>query len=393
MSYVSTTIDKNTVIVWERNDDGERIVREFAAPYYFYYDDPEGEYTTVYGTPVSKVSFTKNKEARDARAQYVRDGITTWESDITPEIRVLSNKYFGVPAPKLNVTFLDIEVDYDPNIGFSSVENPYAPISSIAIYHRWLKEFVVIVVPPEDGWDEDRLRREVAEVAPTAPMPQDTSVRYVVCTNERELLLNLLVEIEDSDLMAGWNSDFFDMPYIAQRIIRVLDKEDVDLSTYSDTPPNGGKPRLVYEINPNPSIAKPSRFRYLKKLDFPQYGMPSWRPVANATNGKLMGHTIDLVGRVRVDYMNLVKKYEPGERQSYKLSSVSDQVLVDDQTGEPTLPKLEYDGSLASLYRGTWRPNLDALPAGEWDKLTISAVRRERIRREVERRGLTVPGS
>jgi DNA polymerase elongation subunit (family B) len=350
MSYISTAVDKNTVIVWERNEAGERIIRDYPSPLYFYYDDPAGEYKTIYDTPVSKVTYDTVAEYRAGKKKFEADRIRTWESDITPDVRVLSNKYFGVPAPKLNVTFLDIEVDYDPDIGFSSPENPYAPINAIAIYHRWLKAYIVLVVPPEPGWTEERLAEAVDVVCPEAPIPTNATVQYVICQDERELLINLLIEIEDTDVMAGWNSDFFDMPYIAQRILRVLDNEIVDLSTMTDMS-NPKRPRLTYENNPNQTISRAGRFKYLKQMDFPTYGMPSFRPVPNATNGKLMGHTVDLVGRVRVDYMNLIKKFEPGERQSYKLSSVSDEVLVDEKTGESLLPKLEYSGSLASLYR------------------------------------------
>ena len=350
MSYISATVDKNTVIVWERNEAGERIVRDHPAPYYFYYDDPDGEYKTIYDTPVSKAVFTKSREFNDAKRQFANDGVRVWESDIPPDIRILSNKYYGVAAPTLHVTFLDIEVDYDPEIGFSSVENPYAPINAVALYHRWLKEYVILVVPPEDGWTEERIREETDKACPSAPSPTNGTIRYVVCQDEKELLLNLLVEIEDSDLMSGWNSDFFDIPYIAQRILRVLDEEIVDLSTRLDES-TGGKPKLMYETNPNEIISKPGRFKYLKRMDFSGFGMPSFRAVPAQTNGKLMGHTVDLIGRIRVDYLNLYKKYEPGEKQSYKLASISELVLVDDKTGEQLLPKLEYEGSLASLYR------------------------------------------
>lgn len=350
MSYISAVTNKDTVIVWERNDMGERVVRDYSAPYYFYYDDNNGPYKTIYDTPVSKITFDTLSEFRAGKKQFERDGIRTWESDFTPELRVLSNAYFGVPAPKMHVTFLDIEVDYDPNIGFSSAENPYAPINAVALYHRWLKEHVILIVPPEPGWTEDSIAEAVDKACPTAPVPKDANVRYVLCTDERELLLNLLVELEDSDLMSGWNSDLFDVPYIAQRILRVLDNEQIDLSTITDLT-NPAKPRLAYVNNPNEHISQAGRFKYLKKLDFATYGMPSFRIVTAATNGKLIGHTVDLIGRIHVDYMSLIKKFEPGERQSYKLATVSEQVLVDEKTGEPLLPKLEYEGSLATLYR------------------------------------------
>lgn len=347
MPYISATHVDDQVIVWERDDSGQRIVRDYPAPYYFYYDDKDGEYTTIFDTPVSKREFTKQSKYRAARKEYESDGVRMWETDISPEIRVLSNHYYGLPAPKLHVTFFDIEVDYDPQIGFSSITNPYAPINSVAILHSWKNELVVIVVPPEAGWNAKRLEYEVNKVE---PVPSKFTTRYIVCEDEAELLLCLLSEFKDSDVLSGWNSDLFDVPYVAQRITRTLDNQFIDLSTTESIAPNG-KVSLAYVDNPNNKISQsPGKFRCFKQLDFPTFGKPSWR-VVTTTAGKLMGHTVDLVGRVRLDYLNLYKKYEPGERASYKLAAIADLVLVDEKTKEPILPKMEYEGSLADLYR------------------------------------------
>lgn len=347
MSYISAITKDNKVIVWERNDQDERVVKDNKAPYYFYIDDDAGEYTTIFGTPVSKVEFDSGAKFHAAKKEYAAKGIKTWESDIPPELRWLSNEYYNKPAPKLHVTFFDIEVDYDPEIGFSTIQDPYAPINSVAMLHEWKKEMVIIVVPPEEGWDAERLADAVKKAAPDAPISEEFTMRYIVCFDETELLLNLVKEFRDSDVMCGWNSDFFDVPYVAQRVSRTLDGVELDLSV-TESFTESGKPTLVFVNNPNPTIDRSCRM--LKQLDFPTYGKVTARAVA-AQTGKLMGVTFDMVGRIRLDYMALIKKYEPGERASYKLASVSEQVLINDKTKEALLPKLEYEGSLADLYR------------------------------------------
>jgi DNA polymerase elongation subunit (family B) len=352
MSYISATRVEDRVIVWERNDAGERIALEKPAPYYFYYDDPNGEYRTIYDTPVSKCISDTNREHRAAIANYQKKGIKLWESDIPVEIRVLSNCYYGVAAPDLHTTFFDIEVDYDPDIGFSAPSNPYAPINAIAICHKWKDELIVVCVPPEDDqtWGEAKLRKAVEKASVDAPIPTKFKIKYVVCEDEAELLLHFLKEIKDSDVLCGWNSDFFDMPYTAMRIATTLDGERLNLSTTESINPQTGKIQLSWIENPNSEIQQKGRFKFLKQLDFPKYGMPSFRFIA-AQTGKQMGVTVDLIGRIRVDYMNLVKRYEPGEKPSYKLAAISEDILVNDKTGESLLPKLEYEGSLADLYR------------------------------------------
>lgn len=353
MSYISATRVEDKVMVWERNEAGERIVVSKDAPYYFYIDDENGEYRTIYGTPVSKVTYKTNQEFRNAKTSFEARKIRTWESDIPTELRVLSNSYYGVPEPKLHVSFFDIEVDYDPEIGFSSPLNPYAPINAVAICHKWCNELVVLCVPPDDKWTEAKLRKFVEQAEVNAPIPAKFKIKYVLCEDEAELLLHFLKAIKDSDVLCGWNSDFFDMTYTAMRIARVLDGEDLNLQTTETINDLTGKIQLNWLENPNHMIRQKGRFKFLKQLDFPTYGMVSFRFVPTQA-GKLMGVTVDLVGRIRVDYMNLVKKYEPGEKPSYKLSAISDAVLVNDKTGESLLPKLEYEGSLADLYRSNF---------------------------------------
>lgn len=304
MSYISAILKQEKVLVWERDERGERIVQEYSPPLYFYESDPNGKYETIYGQRVTKHVFSRSYEFHTAKKQAREQNREIFESDISPEIRILSNFYYGKPAPKLNITLYDIEVDYDPNVGFAGYSNPYAPINSVALVHHHSKRLVVFCVPPTDGWTEQRL---IDDVNAIERIPDQYTLTVKLCKNERELLVLFLNEIEDSDVICGWNSSFFDLPYIGQRVIRVLGQE------------------------------------YLSLLDF-DGATPTFREVRNRDQTKVLGTTLDLHGRLGADYMVLYKKFEPGERSSYKLASIEQVVGL-------KLPKLEYEGSLHDLYR------------------------------------------
>jgi DNA polymerase elongation subunit (family B) len=298
LSYISAKRQQEEVTVWERTDEG-RIEKTYRAPYYFYTKDDDGNETSIFGDKLIRHDFRNSKEFNYGRSEFKSSGIEMFESDILPEIRVLSEHYYNKPAPNLNITFLDIEVDYDIKIGFSTIANPYAPINSIAIYHKHQDRTIVYCVPPDDSWtDPSQFDDELHDLA-----------EIVFCKDEKELLLYIIAEIEDSDVICGWNSDFFDMPYIAKRIERVLGK------------------------------------KYFRMLSFPNAGNPKYREVEKF--GKIQ-ETIDLQGRVSVDYLNLFQKYEAAERPSYKLEAIADAVL-------PELPKLHYEGTLHSLYRNDFQ--------------------------------------
>jgi len=303
MSYISAVRKGDDIIVWERTEDGERTLNNHRAPYYFFTKDPKGKHVSIYGDKLTRHDFATNEEYNAARSECRGSGVEMFESDLPPELKFLSERYYQVPAPKLHITFLDIEVDYNTEIGFSSVDNPYAPINSIAMYHQWEHRMVLYAVPPDgQTWTEESLSKKMNEIE---EYPDDTEIEVYLCENEKELLLSIIGEIEDADLIAGWNSDFFDVPYIAKRLERTLG------------------------------------MKYFDMLSFPHAGRPKYREV------EMFGRTnttIDLHGRISCDYLALFKKYEMAERPSYKLESIADEML-------PDLPKLEYNGTLADLYR------------------------------------------
>lgn len=291
MSYISAIRQKDEVVVWERKD-GKREVVKYPAPFYFYIADEDGAYNSIFGDKLTKVEFDTHNDMYVMRQKMGGNRVKMYESDIPVEVKILSQYYHDAPIPKLNISFLDIEVDYNPEIGFSSISNPYAPINAIAIHHQWCNRSVVYAVPPP-GWDISEFDESLLNLS-----------EIVFCKTEKELLVHLLDEFEDSDVLSGWNSDFFDMPYIAKRIEMKLGKS------------------------------------YLRKLSFDGAEMPKYREVEVFGNQQIL---LEISGRISLDYMQLFKKYEMSQRASYKLEAIADEFL-------PHLPKLEYEGSLAGLY-------------------------------------------
>jgi DNA polymerase elongation subunit (family B) len=308
MSYISASKHGEQIFVWERQDQ-QRILKHYPAPYYFYIKSSKGEFTSMYGDKLARFDFNNSHEFNQAKMQCKGNGKELFESDIPPELKILSEHYYNNASPKLNTSFLDIEVDYDKHIGFSSISNPYAPINSVAIYHQHEKRLVVLAVPPsepecpipETGKASQQFIDDLNNIS---PLMSDVEHDIYFCRTERELLIRLLGEIENSDVVSGWNSDFFDIPYIGKRVEMMGRK-------------------------------------YFNMLSFREARSPRWREVERYNQAQEM---LDLGGRISIDYLELFKKYEVAERPSYKLESIADEVL-------PELPKLHYEGSLADLYR------------------------------------------
>jgi len=289
MSYVDALFDraKDRIYIVERVN-GQREYKEYPANYTFYYDDPRGKFRTIYDTPVSRFSTRNGKEFH--KELKINSGKRIWESDINPVFRCLEENYLGQKSPKLQTAFFDIEVDFDPVRGFSKPEDPFNPITAVSVYLDWLGKLVTMVIPPKSmSWET------ATEIAS----------KYDNCflmEREEDLLKTFLDLIDDADILSGWNSEGFDIPYMVQRTNRVLSKDDT------------------------------RRFclwgQYPKQREFERFG------AANLT--------FDLIGRVHMDYMQLYRKYTYEERHSYSLDAIAEYELSESKT--------QYEGTLDQLY-------------------------------------------
>ena len=161
-NYVASWIDgrKQKVVIYERDvKTGVRTQREVKPPHYFYVPDDEGEYESIFGHKLTKLSFENKWQHAEALKRFP----LKFESDIRPQERVLMDQYYGLPTPPVNYVFFDIEVNYrqlprfegDTEFGFAGPLTPYAPISAVTVYQSWTKSFITFAVCP-DGVDREK---------------------------------------------------------------------------------------------------------------------------------------------------------------------------------------------------------------------------------------------
>jgi DNA polymerase elongation subunit (family B) len=289
MSYVDALYDraKDRIHIVERNN-GVREYKEYPANYVFYYDDPRGKHRTIYDTPVSRFSTRIGKEFH--KELRINSDKRIWESDINPVFRCLADNYLGANSPKLQTAFWDIEVDFDPKRGYAPTNDPFNPITAISVYLDWLDKLVTLVIPPKSySWD-------------TAQEICDQYDNCFLFEREEDMLDTFLNLIEDADILSGWNSEGYDIPYTIGRIVRVLSKDDT-------------RRMCLWG-------------QYPKQREFERFGATSL--------------TFDLIGRVHLDYMQLYRKYTYEERHSYSLDAIGEYELDE--------RKVAYEGTLDQLY-------------------------------------------
>jgi DNA polymerase elongation subunit (family B) len=294
VSYVDALYSKDTdrIHVVERID-GKRVYKEYPATYIYYYDDPSGKFQSIYGNPVTRFATRNSKEFR--REVAMRHGKQLYEADINPTFRCLEENYKNKDAPTLHVAFFDIEVDFHKDKGFSPTSDPFNAITAISVYLQWINQLITLVVPPKHMSTE------------TAMEITADFENTIVFTQESEMLKMFLDLIEDADVLSGWNSEGYDIPYTVNRITHVLSKDDT-------------RRFCLWGQHP-------------KARDFERYGATST--------------TYDLVGRVHMDYMQLYRQYTYEERHSYSLDAIAEYELGEHKT--------QYEGTLDQLYNKNFK--------------------------------------
>ena len=287
--YVDALFDRERDIIHvAERVNGRREYREYPARYIFYYKDNRGKFESIFGDKLERVICSNNKSFQKEKKMY--SGQRLFESDINPVFRILEDNYLGKEPPSLQTVFFDIEVDFNKDLGFAPPEDPFNAVTAVALHLSWIKKTICLVIKPKT--------LSTADAQTIVNRFDDT----LLMNNEEELLDTFLNLIEDADVISGWNSEGFDIPYMVNRISRVLGKEHTRrFNLWS---------------------------QYPKRREFERFGK--------------VQETFDTLGRIHLDYMQLYRKYTYEERHSYSLDAIGEYELNERKT--------QYEGSLDQLY-------------------------------------------
>lgn len=261
-------------------------------------NDPRGSHKSIYGDIVKKVvprTFVEKQKLSKSLSHNVKK----WETDVDPIFRCLEQNYLHSEAPALNIAFFDIETSFDKESGWSEASDADNYITSISVHLQWIDEIICLAIPPDTiTWDEaQQIAEEVGNV--------------VLFKSEGEMLQAFMSVIEDADILSGWNSEAYDIPYVVNRVKKVLGRHEA---------------RKLCLWDQEPKIREFER-------------------------GGKTAQTYDLIGRVHVDYMQIYKKYNYEERHSYALNAIAEMEL-----GET---KIAYEGTLDELYNDDFKRFLE----------------------------------
>lgn len=288
---------KSLIHYWEYDAAGEKRHNTAPAPLYFYTKSPNGEYKTIFGDNAKKIKCDNLTEFRERTERYKEMGMGLFESDIPVETKFIVNNYLGkeLTVPKFDIHFLDIEVHSEE--GFPKPEDANFPIVIITIWSTKHNKFFVFT---EKDFDTTNIEKEHGE----------KFVKYV--HPKEEDLLECFIDFvykEHPDIISGWSSNSFDIPYIINRSKKILGER---------------------------ATAKLSPIRIIKEREY------HVSPVK-------MEKRYEIAGISTLDMLEVYKNYTFSDRENYKLGYITKLELGDSVT------KKEYNGSLSDFYNNDWQ--------------------------------------
>ena len=264
---------KMRLYTWSK--DGDRITTDVDYQPYFFYETANPKLqvaTSLYGTKLRKILCRSEKDRR-TRIQDL--GIDRIFENITPYQQFLIDLYWKDNETEnfdqfpLKNWFFDIEV-YSPD-EFPKPEDAKFPINIITVYDTLDKTYY--------SWGLGEYE------------PELDNVIYVNCKTERDLLWNFLnfYRQDPPDILSGWNSETFDIPYVINRLQNVFGEDVRNM------------------ISPmNEELKQPVYARQFRG----NFGKEQTKYVVEGVS--------------MLDYLDIYKMFSMGQRDSYKLDSIGE---------------------------------------------------------------------
>ena len=211
-------------------------------------------------------------------------------ADISAHQKFLIEKYGtnDEPSTSHKEVFFDIECEMGGALTEEYISNAPKPITSIAWYDKQADWWSIVILDKKGQLKHTKTKNK--EIIP---------LRY-----EADLLDTFLSKMEEiqPDILVGYNSDYFDIPYLFYRMCSVLGEKDAK------------------RLSPIGVVKYKKNNQYWYKKD----------------------QFVDIAGVESLDYMRLHKKYSWEDEPSWKLDSIGEKYVG--------INKIEYDGSLDRLF-------------------------------------------
>ena len=256
--------------------DGKRINRKVKySPTLYCPVMRETHFKTLEGKYVTPIKHQTMRDAKEWVEQYKEQPHLLY-GNTQYQYSFLNETYPNIEWSFDDILIATIDIEVACENGFPNPQDAIEPLLSITVKNHSNKQIFV--------WGVGEYKTHRNDVA------------YVKCANEQDLIFEFLKfwQLNQPDVITGWNTEFFDIPYLCNRIKKLCGEDD------------------------------------LKKLS-------PWKSVSSRTIYQMgRSHQVyDIQGIAALDYYDLYRKFTYTNQESYRLDHIAYVELGERKDGNP----------------------------------------------------------
>lgn len=260
-------------------------------PSFFVKTPKNSQYKSIYGQNLEKLDFEDINSAKDFAKRYKDVDSFPIFGNQNFAYQYITNNFPGeIEFDISEMVIYSIDIETSAEFGFPDVNDPLEEVLLITIQDYNTKQIITFGVRSAESIKNNH--------------------RYIECKDEYDLLKKFIEHWSANypHIVTGWNIEFFDAPYLCNRIRKILGDDSV------------------------------------KKLS--PWGIVNQREITRFKNTELV---FDIVGVSILDYLDLYKKFTYNAQESYKLDHIA-KVELDKQ-------KVDYgeEDSFRMFYKNNWQ--------------------------------------
>jgi len=277
MNFYTNIVQWGNFLLLRETVNGERINRriKYSPTLYAPVAKPT-EWNTLDGKYVTPIKHNTIKEAKEWVEQYKNQSHLVYGNNQFQYCYLADQYPKSVNWDIDNILIVTIDIEVACENGFPSPEQAIEPLLSITVKNHQNKKFVVWGVGEFNNTRDD--------------------VTYIECESERHLIQEFLVfwEKHQPDIITGWNTEFFDIPYLCNRIKNICGEDEIK------------------RLSPWGNVSSREIFQMGRK------------------------HQVyDIQGISHLDYFDLYRKFTYTNQESYRLDHIAFVELGERKDGNP----------------------------------------------------------
>ena len=264
MNFYKSVIEHHGKLLIRGIHDGKEFKEKIDySPTLYAISQQETKFKTLTGQSLKPIEFGSIKKARDFKRTYNTDNAPIFGMDRYQYQYIADNYPEEIKWSKEHIKIFTLDIECTAENGFPDVQNPIEELLAITVKNQSNKQIIT--------WGTGDFRTD------------RTDVTYIKCRNEKSLIMEFMKFWMKNypDVITGWNTKFFDLPYLCNRIKLLTDE------------------KVVRRLSP-------------------------WNLVGTeeiVVRGRSQLH-YTLYGIAMLDYLDLYKKFIPVRQESYKLDYI-----------------------------------------------------------------------